>query len=436
MRAHDPRSLVKKAMGDMISRFKPEDEVGLVVFDEDARVVQPLRRLGDEGVKEALLAGLHDVRYSGRLTNIPAAVERAVYELKRGGGTDTKKLIVFVTDGIIDTGSRQEDVSRGRWLRESLLPGCRDSGVRIFSVAFTEEADFGLLQEMAQATIGGYYRALTEGDIAGIAPALDAALMARAAPPPEEAMLPPPARLTVPIPEARTPRYLYPALGTAVTLGALGLVIALLKRRTATAQVGPDQVEAMAADEPIPSEATLHDLQSGSAVKLTRRVTTLGRLPGNDVVIDLDTVSGHHAKIEFRGGDFFIVDLRSTNGTYVNRKRIEGETILRNGDLLRFDRYGFTFEGGLAAGATIIRPGGLGTVVRDASGPDAAPPSGGPLETYLEDGPASGSGEPSGPPCRRHPSVGATERCSRCRTLWCRMCVRMVENQVLCPECP
>ncbi|MBI3549646.1 MAG: FHA domain-containing protein [Elusimicrobia bacterium] len=49
---------------------------------------------------------------------------------------------------------------------------------------------------------------------------------------------------------------------------------------------------------------------------------TIGRKPDNDVVIDNPAVSGHHCKISLQGDTFYVEDLESTNGTYVNEKRI------------------------------------------------------------------------------------------------------------------
>ena len=45
---------------------------------------------------------------------------------------------------------------------------------------------------------------------------------------------------------------------------------------------------------------------------------TVGRLPDNDVVIPLDMVSGHHARLEREGNRVFLVDLDSRNGTVLN----------------------------------------------------------------------------------------------------------------------
>ena len=114
-----------------------------------------------------LLASLAAIDYSGQLTNIAEGVERGLYELKRTESADERRALVLLTDGIIDMGDRQEDIATARWLRESLLPDARQAGVRIFAIAFSEAADYELLQNMAHETGGGYLRALGPEDSAG-----------------------------------------------------------------------------------------------------------------------------------------------------------------------------------------------------------------------------------------------------------------------------
>lgn len=59
---------------------------------------------------------------------------------------------------------------------------------------------------------------------------------------------------------------------------------------------------------------------------------TLGRVQGNDLMLPKGNVSKRHAKMLYRDGRFIITDLNSTNGTYVNRRRITQATIVRDGD--------------------------------------------------------------------------------------------------------
>ena len=72
-------------------------------------------------------------------------------------------------------------------------------------------------------------------------------------------------------------------------------------------------------------------------------MTTIGRLPDNAVVIDNPAVSGHHACV-FRDGDACIVeDLQSTNGTFVNEKRVSRHR-LQDGDVLLVGKHTLVFD--------------------------------------------------------------------------------------------
>jgi non-ribosomal peptide synthetase component F len=66
---------------------------------------------------------------------------------------------------------------------------------------------------------------------------------------------------------------------------------------------------------------------------LLGRRTTIGRTAENDVRIDAEFISRHHAVALRDGDDTVIEDLQSTNGTYVNGERISRRT-LRDGDLV------------------------------------------------------------------------------------------------------
>ena len=57
----------------------------------------------------------------------------------------------------------------------------------------------------------------------------------------------------------------------------------------------------------------------------------LGRSPDNDLILRDPATSGHHARVERRGEQFWIVDLGSTNGTLVNGEPVQ-EKELNHGD--------------------------------------------------------------------------------------------------------
>ena len=72
-------------------------------------------------------------------------------------------------------------------------------------------------------------------------------------------------------------------------------------------------------------------------------ITTIGRIETNDIVLQDDMVSGHHAKILRFQNNYFISDLISTNGTFVNGKRVK-KCVLKDGDKLAFGPYKMLFH--------------------------------------------------------------------------------------------
>ena len=74
----------------------------------------------------------------------------------------------------------------------------------------------------------------------------------------------------------------------------------------------------------------------GAVVKevlLRKEVTTIGRKPDNDIVIDNQAVSGHHAQLIKNNNDLTIEDLQSLNGTYLNGQKVS-KSELYDGDIV------------------------------------------------------------------------------------------------------
>ncbi len=68
----------------------------------------------------------------------------------------------------------------------------------------------------------------------------------------------------------------------------------------------------------------------------------IGRRPGSDVLLDNLAVSGNHASIFTVGEDSFIQDLNSTNGTFINNKRITKHH-LKNGDIILIGKHSIIY---------------------------------------------------------------------------------------------
>jgi pSer/pThr/pTyr-binding forkhead associated (FHA) protein len=72
---------------------------------------------------------------------------------------------------------------------------------------------------------------------------------------------------------------------------------------------------------------------------------TVGRSGDNTISLDGDEfASGHHARIESQRDGVWILDLGSTNGTFVNGERVDGRRQLHRGDLVQIGDTELRFE--------------------------------------------------------------------------------------------
>jgi hypothetical protein len=73
----------------------------------------------------------------------------------------------------------------------------------------------------------------------------------------------------------------------------------------------------------------------GEAIIIRRPRLTVGRALDNDLVVDSAEVSRHHARVEYRDTQFWVIDQGSTNGTTVNGTQVS-EHLLTFGDRITF----------------------------------------------------------------------------------------------------
>jgi pSer/pThr/pTyr-binding forkhead associated (FHA) protein len=147
-----------------------------------------------------------------------------------------------------------------------------------------------------------------------------------------------------------------------------------------TAEPGPDQTSA---HEPVSDHTThipildadteemtssdvaaVENLPAGSAMLLVQRgpdsgarflldseIVSVGRHPDSDIFLDDISVSRRHGTFtRGEGGGYFVTDLGSLNGTYVNRDRIDGEVTLSGGDEVQIGKYRLIYFAGALKG--------------------------------------------------------------------------------------
>lgn len=370
MRGNDPDHLVPAAVSQFIQRQSADTRVGVVLFAQNAELVMPLTTVGAGSFGEFRRA-TDRLDYTGQWTQTAGAIERAIYELRTNGRPNALRAVVVMTDGLIDTGNVARDAELSTWLRTSLAPQAAREGVQIYGIAFTERADFLLLQSIASATGAEYFRALRASDLEGTMQRIDATLgVSRAAEPvantrsaavspaasssgPERIVYTPaetPVTVTPETPAATGPGVLGAFLWTLALAALAGLGWLAWLNRARLAQLIPSRADVPAADSH-GLTAVLYDVYDPADIKrheVGEKPVVIGRVSGSDpamdyVVVDERTVGRWHATIERRGQTFWIRDEGSVNGTFVNDQRITGEHPLKHGDMVRVHRHEFEF---------------------------------------------------------------------------------------------
>jgi hypothetical protein len=86
-------------------------------------------------------------------------------------------------------------------------------------------------------------------------------------------------------------------------------------------------------------------LQEGETRRLDSSPLTVGRGPQNDVTLVADQfASAEHVRFEPRTDGMYVLDVGSTNGTFVNGGRLVEPHRLRPGDVVRIGETSFRFE--------------------------------------------------------------------------------------------
>ena len=79
-------------------------------------------------------------------------------------------------------------------------------------------------------------------------------------------------------------------------------------------------------------------------IPINQPFLTLGRSVDNDIILESDDVSRHHAQIKLRQGSYVLTDLDSANGTYINETPVDEPHVLRDGDCIRVAHVELIFE--------------------------------------------------------------------------------------------
>ncbi len=374
MRENDPDRLLKPAVIELIQRLPEDLRISVLSFDSEPKA---LIGLSDRAVD--LDSALESIQYQGQLTDTPAAVERALYELRSRGRERASRNILLITDGIVDLGDVAASRRAEDWLTGALVNRALQDGIQIHAIAFTEGADYRILQGVTEATGGRYYRAadidelrtvldeirmvlarqlavgkhelaigLKQADVPDIRPVIT---ITRHTPvmvsPPDPTVEAP----VIPIPSESALRLWVVSLAmfamVGVAGGAVALTIFLYRRRVSvTPRARSERLEYF-------PECYLVDLDGvtpSTRHELKNKPNIISRLKSppddgmNYIYIPRPNIGRRHAMIEYRNLTFWIKDLSSMNGTRLNGRRVSTEQRLKHGDRIKFHTYEFEFS--------------------------------------------------------------------------------------------
>jgi hypothetical protein len=380
-------ALVRERLAEVIGHLAPGAPVGLVSFADEARWVAPIG-----ASREDLRRALDSLEPHGSLTVLNDALFIAVREMPAGG------VILVVTDGR-DEGSATtvEDVAR---LAEA-------NHVPVVATSNGRRIEERALRRLALLTEGSYAGPLRGADPAELGSTLTAtaasvreARAAAAPPTPASVATSPAAEPAASAAPGGTvlPRWALPLLVLVAAAIVVAFVLAQRRRRrveetrrcsTCGAELEPwetdcphcqmKELDEAVRTQPVaavavPEETVLdpsvfqrapqppgldqtmvldeqpvlvarHGARSGRSYSLPRdKVFAVGRAPEvNTLQVEDPTMSGQHFKVVPKDGEFYVVDLETTNGTWVNHERVSVRR-LQPGDVIRGGTAEFEFR--------------------------------------------------------------------------------------------
>jgi pilus assembly protein CpaF len=100
---------------------------------------------------------------------------------------------------------------------------------------------------------------------------------------------------------------------------------------------------------------------------------TIGRVQGNDIILPKGNVSKRHSRIVLKDGKFIIVDLKSTNGTYVNGRKITSPLVVKGSDKIYIGDFILSIEELAGAGVAADDSAAMGARPRANTIPPPPP---------------------------------------------------------------
>jgi hypothetical protein len=325
-----------------------DSRLSLSLYGEQTHEIAPLEPV-TEATGPRLMHALDGLPPVGAQRNPAASLEQTIYRLRTTGRERAERRIVMLGDGMVETGDATRNKELTQWMGQELSIEARRSNIHIDWLSLSETADYRIIQTVTQKTGGSYFRAYKPAEaLSAIETIMTAtqhtdtagnAAVTDLRSPKAEALAP----WVEPWSELNR-RWVLVAgtLGLALLLLSSGLFLRRHRRSKAKRSVHGQNAQ--------DSKALLRDLShftSMSEYDISDRRTYIGRQPREVtersciIMISDSSVGRNHAVIDCRDMQYWISDMDTVNGTYINGERVSGSRLLHHGDKIRFARFEF-----------------------------------------------------------------------------------------------
>ncbi|MBT4520468.1 MAG: VWA domain-containing protein [Halieaceae bacterium] len=167
MKVSDPDNLRAPALNLMVRLLPEGSRAGVWIFGQNVEQLVD-HQVVDEAWRTVAQKAVGDIDNSGQRTNIPAALEAAMYDLKRMDPA-YRTSIVLLTDGKVDVSeSPVANATAARRLLSTMAPELAAIGIPVHTVALSDEADWDFLRSLARKTSGLAEKAESAGELTEI----------------------------------------------------------------------------------------------------------------------------------------------------------------------------------------------------------------------------------------------------------------------------
>ena len=165
MKKTDPKYLRIPAAKLFISLLNSDDRAGIISFSDGGYSLINLTYIDSEEKKRSLLDAADRITSTGMFTNLHAALQSAGEQLIGSKDDTREKIIILMSDGVMDVGDPEEDNKLLDSIDADLSVQLEDNNIKVYTVAFTDQSDTILLQRVAKRTGGFYNLARSDKDL-------------------------------------------------------------------------------------------------------------------------------------------------------------------------------------------------------------------------------------------------------------------------------